>query len=176
MVSEDSDQFLSRLLAIHRLSNLDDSNQPFAGSMVTTFNQLNTSSKLLEIIPLRCVQRILSEEWNDHLQQFLPPSHDVPIQVFLVIVVPLVSVYLTNLEEFTQFVQACDAFRTLRNGEFVTHLIAGLVAFPAFPIWLSDKADGEAPFSVHKTSNPAKFDQPFLLIVRTQHVVTTFRW
>ena len=43
------------------------------------------------------------------------------------------------------------------------------------PIWLPDEADGEASLSVYKANNPAKSDQPFLLIVRTQHVVTTFR-
>src|SRR5262245_60914146 len=60
-------------------------------------------------------------------------------------------------------------------GELMRHLIAGFVAFPARPAWLPDETDGEASFSVHKTSNPAKLNQPFLLIVRTHHVVTTFR-
>src|SRR5437660_802673 len=35
MVSEDSDQFLPGLLAVHRLSNLHDVDQPFAGQMMT---------------------------------------------------------------------------------------------------------------------------------------------
>jgi hypothetical protein len=35
------------------------------------------------------------------------------------------------------------------------------------------KADGEASFSVYKPNNPTtELDQPFLLIVRTRHVVT----
>ena len=52
------------------------------------------------------------------------------------------------------------------------HLIAGLVASSARPVRLPDEADREASFSVYKTNNPAELDQPFLLIVRTRHVVT----
>ncbi len=53
------------------------------------------------------------------------------------------------------------------------YLVASSVAFTVYPIWLPDKADGEAPFSVYKTNNPAtQLDQSFLLIVRTRHVVT----
>src|SRR5207248_9392297 len=63
--------------------------------------------------------------------------------------------------------------RPLRHGEFVRHLEAGSVAFSTFPIGLPDEADGEAAFPVYKTNNPAQLDQPFLLIVRTQHIVTS---
>jgi hypothetical protein len=52
------------------------------------------------------------------------------------------------------------------------HLKAGSVAFTAHPVMLPDKADGEASFSVYKTNNPAKPDQPFLLIARTGRIVT----
>ncbi len=62
--------------------------------------------------------------------------------------------------------------RPLRYGKLVGHLVAGLVAFAALPAGLPDEADGEASFPVYKTNNPAKLNQPFLLIVRTQHVVT----
>jgi hypothetical protein len=54
----------------------------------------------------------------------------------------------------------------------VSHLISGLVASPASPIWLSNKADREASLSVYKTNNPASPYQPFLLIFRTIRIVT----
>ena len=54
----------------------------------------------------------------------------------------------------------------------MSHLIAGFVAFPARPIWLSDEADGEASLSVYKANNPAKLNQSFLLIFRTERIVT----
>ena len=53
------------------------------------------------------------------------------------------------------------------------YLIAGPVAAPALPIRLPDEADREASFSVYKTNNPAaKLDQPFLLVFRTDRIVT----
>ncbi len=52
------------------------------------------------------------------------------------------------------------------------HLVAGPVAFTAHPVLLPDEADGEATLSVYKTNNPAKSDQPFLLIARTGRIVT----
>jgi hypothetical protein len=54
------------------------------------------------------------------------------------------------------------------------HLPAGPVTGSALAAFLADEADREASFSVYKTNNPAKPDQPFLLIFRiTRHVVTT---
>jgi hypothetical protein len=52
------------------------------------------------------------------------------------------------------------------------HLKAGSVAFTAHPVMLPDKADGEASFSVYKTNNPAKPNQPFLLVFCTDRIVT----
>ena len=52
------------------------------------------------------------------------------------------------------------------------HLIAGRVALPPRPVRLPDEANGEASLSVYKAENPAKLDQPFLLIFRTRHIVT----
>jgi hypothetical protein len=55
----------------------------------------------------------------------------------------------------------------------VRYLEAGLVALPIRPVWLPDEPDREASFSVYKTDDPTTLlDQPFLLIVRTRHVVT----
>jgi hypothetical protein len=172
MVSEDSDQLYSGLLAIHRLSDLDDLNQPFSGQMMTGFDQLYTSCKLSEVFLLRSVHGILPEEWNDDFQQILPPSDDETIQVFFVVVVPGVDQDLTQSKELTQFVETGNAFRTLCDRKFVRDLVASLVAFSVCPAGLPDETDGEASFPVYKTNNPAKLNQPFLLIVRTHHVVT----
>ena len=66
------------------------------------------------------------------------------------------------------------SLRVLINSSlgFWLFIIASLVAFPAYPIWLSDKTDGEASFSVYKTNNPAELHQPFLLITCTGQIVT----
>ena len=118
----------------------------------------------------------MPKEWYDYFQQFFPRSHDETIQVFFVIVITLVGVNMANPKEIAEFVQARDTLRPLRDGKLVTHLIAGFVAFTARPTGLSDEADGEAPFSVHKPNDLTKLNQSFLLIVRTQHIVTTFRF
>jgi len=68
--------------------------------------------------------------------------------------------------------KARQTSRTLRNREFVRHLVAGSVAFSALPVWLPDEAEGEASFSVYKTNNPAELNQPFLLIACTGRIVT----
>ena len=88
------------------------------------------------------------------------------------IIPPPVRYDLAHTEELIEFVQTRDASRALRTHELMRHLPAGFVAGPTSSALLSDKADREASFSVYETDNPASSDQPFLLIVRTRHVVT----
>ena len=53
MVSEDSDQILPGLLAIHRLSDLCDVGETRRGPMDTALDHLHAADELLEIQPLR---------------------------------------------------------------------------------------------------------------------------
>jgi hypothetical protein len=53
MVSEDSDQILPGLLAIHRLSDLRNIRQTLMGPMDTSIDHLNTADELLKIPLLR---------------------------------------------------------------------------------------------------------------------------
>jgi hypothetical protein len=56
----------------------------------------------------------------------------------------------------------------------VSDLITEPVADPVRTIMLPDEADGEASLSVYEAGHPAtEFDQSFLLVFRTRHVVTT---
>ena len=104
MVSEDSDQLVSGFLAVHRLSDLRDLDQTQSGQMKTSINRLYTSCELLEVLLLRGTKRIFTEERYNRLQKIAPPSHDVTIQVLLVVVVPSIDDKLTNPEEITKFV------------------------------------------------------------------------
>ena len=79
----------------------------------------------------------------------------IAVQVLAVVVVSLVDDNLTHPEEALELVQTGHALRTLRDGELMSHLIAGLVAFPTLSPTLADKTDREASFSVYKTNNPA---------------------
>src|SRR5437899_1884327 len=98
---------------------------------------------------------MLSEEWNYHFQKIFTLSHDITIEVFAVVIVALVDEHRTDSEEFTKFVKAPDAFRTLSDGEFVEHLVAGFVSFSSRSTWLSHDTEREAAFSVYKTNNPS---------------------
>ncbi len=94
------------------------------------------------------------------------------MHVLAVVVVPGVDEHLADAEEVAKSLEAPDASRTLRHDELVGHLIAGDVAGPARPPRLPDEADGEAPFSVYETRDPADPDQPFLLVFCTDRIVT----
>ncbi len=104
--------------------------------------------------------------------KFLPPTHDIAIQVLLVVVISPVGDHATDTKEVHKLFKARDALCALCHGELMSHLIAGFVAFPTSSVLLPNKADGEATLSVYKTNNPAKLDQSFLLISCTRHIVT----
>ena len=172
MASEDSDQIMSRFLPIHRLSDLHDFDQAIGCPMPTRFDQLNAPRKLLEVITLRSAQRILTEERYYRLYKIRTLVYAVLTKVLFMVVVPLVDEDSASAEESLEFFKRAHAPRALRHNKPMDHLIAGSVAFPARPILLPDKAYGEASLSVYKTNNPAKSDQPFLLIARTGRFVT----
>jgi hypothetical protein len=139
----------------------------------TRRNHRHATGELLEVVSLRAQQRVPLEERNYRLQQILPPSHDVSVQMLAVIVVPLVLEHLTYTEELAELMKARRAARTLRNHELMRDLPAGSVSASASAAILANESDREASFSVYKTNNPATPDQSFLLIFRiTRHVVT----
>ena len=95
------------------------------------------------------------------------------MQMLTVVVVPLVLEPLPHSKELTQIVETLDAQRALCDRKLVSDLVSGRVASSPWPVWLPDKADREASFSVYKTDHPAtELAQPFLLVFRTRHVVT----
>ena len=117
-----------------------------------------------------------SEERDHNFQKLRAPPHNVTIQVFFVVIVPLITQYLSHSEELTKLVQTRKTACALRDCEFVSHLIAGLVAFSLGPARLPDEPEGEASFSVYKTNNPSELNQPFLLISCTGRIVTERYW
>jgi len=79
MASEDSDEISPGLLAVHRLSDLSDANEPFIAQMHASIDQLNTSGELLEVPLLGGVHRMPPEEGNDPFDQVGAFPHDVSI-------------------------------------------------------------------------------------------------
>ena len=74
MASEDSDQFVSGFLPVHRLRDFSDLNQTGWVQMQTFCRQLNALSELLEVRVFRASQRELTEERDDRLHQFGSPT------------------------------------------------------------------------------------------------------
>ena len=77
---------------------------------------------------------MLPEERDHHFQQIRAPSHNEPMQVFFVVIVPPVGEYLSHSEKLTKLIQTLKASCALRDCEFVSHLIAGLVASSPRPV------------------------------------------
>ncbi len=173
MVSEDSDQVVSGLLPVHRLRDLRNPDQPLTGPMPACGDEFDALREPLEVPLFHGVHRMLPEERDNRLQQLPTPPHDVAKEMLAVVVVPPVCDDLPHSEELSELVQAGETALALCHRELVRYLEAGLVASPAHPVWLPDEPNREAAFSVYKTDDPATLlDQPFLLIVRTRHVVT----
>jgi hypothetical protein len=68
MASEDSDQIVSGLPSIHRLSDLSDFDETGRRSVRISGDELDTSHELLEVFSLRAPKRMLLEERDDRLQ------------------------------------------------------------------------------------------------------------
>ena len=173
MASEDSDEVVSGLSSVHRLSDLGDLGEPGRRQVPTAVDELHALRELLEVVLLRRDHRILVEERHDHVHEVVPPVHDELTQVFAMVVVPPVDVHLPYSEELAYFVETCNATRALRHHEIVRDLVSGRVASSPDAVRLPHQADREASFSVYETDHPAtELDQPFLLVFRTRHVVT----
>jgi hypothetical protein len=173
MVSEDSDELVSGFTPVHRLHDLGDLRKTLASPVMTVGHPLDTRSELLEVESFGCSQRMLPEERDDPLEQILPATNRVAVQVLPVVVRPPVDVHLPHSKELAQLLETPDATRALRHNEVVRDLVSGFVASSIRAIWLLHEPDREASFSVYKTNHPTtRLNQPFLLVFRTRHIVT----
>jgi len=172
MASEDSDQILSRLAVIRRFCDLCDLDQSRHRKVPPCRADLDAAREAFEVVPLRRTKRVRPKERDHDLEELVARSNDESMQVLLVVVVPSVDRHGTDAEEVPQLVETANAARSLDHHEAVGHLVAGRVATSPSPIGLLDEADGEATFSIHETDYPADSDQPFLLVFRTDRLVT----
>ena len=174
MASEDSDQIVPGLSVIHRLGDLSYLDQAVHLQVTAGGHELDAARELLEVQLLRAPHGMLPEERDDHIQEMVATTDGVAEHVLSVVVIPPIRDHAPDTEEPTKTLKTRDARGTLCHGEFVRYLEAGLVASAIRPAWLPDESDGEASFSVYETDDPAtELDQPFLLVFRTRHVVTT---
>jgi hypothetical protein len=173
IVSEDSDQFVPGLPPVHRLRDLGDLKQARRRDMAPAFDELHTLGKLFEVAALRRPQRMLTEERNHRPGQIVAATNDELGHVLAMVVVSMVDEDASAAEELLEIFERANATHALRNDKPRQNLVAGLVASSSRAVRLPHEADREASFSVYKTDHPAtELDQPFLLVVRTRHVVT----
>ncbi len=118
-------------------------------------DQPDATRELVKVVLLRCAERVLLEEWDNHFEQIGTLSNDVPIQVFFMVVIAWIAQHLTDLEEVVQLLETRNAFRTLRHRELARHLISELAGCVSTSAGLPNDADGEAAFSVNKSRDPA---------------------
>jgi hypothetical protein len=173
MASEDSDQLVPGLPAVHRLRDLRYVGEPGRREMPSALHQRDARRELLEVLLLGGEHREGPEERDDHVDQLHPPVDDVLSEVLAMVVVAPINEDASNPEELVELLEAGDALHSLRHGEPMRDLVASLVASAVCAMRLPHEPDGEASLSVYKTDDPAtELDQPFLLIFRTRHVVT----
>jgi hypothetical protein len=172
MASEDSDQFLSGFLAVHGSDDFNNRRQTFTTEVLLPIHHLDTRRELLEVAMLRRAQRVSTEERNHNGEQIRSPTNHISMQQFPVIVVATIDQDHANTEEGLELIKTPDALGTLGHDKLVEHLIPSSVADSAITVRLTHQAEGEASFSIYKAQNPTQRDQPFLLIVRTLHIVT----
>src|ERR1700716_1059510 len=151
MASEDSDQLRSGLLVVHRLHDLDDVGQPASREVMAGRTEIHALSKLQKVSLLFSAQRVCHEERNDHLTEIKPIRHDVPPQIFFVVVEAPVEAKRTHSEELSQPFQGVQASGALHDHERVTYLPPGPVAFAVHSPSLTCQTNGEATLSVYKT-------------------------
>jgi hypothetical protein len=119
MASEDSDQLMPGLPAIHRLNNLRDLHKTINSQVATRRNELDAVCELCEIVFLRCPQRIRAEEGNDRFEKIISSLHVVPIQMLPMVVVPPVDSDAADTKEALQLVQTRQTARALHHDELV---------------------------------------------------------
>src|SRR4051794_31841650 len=132
MASEDSDQVVPGFLAVHGLSDFDDLDQPCRLQMPAGGDELQTAGECFEVVPLRSEERMLAEEWNNHLHKIRSTLDAVLQEILAMIVVPGISGDPSHSEEPLEVLQAGGARSTLRDSKAMGHLIAGSVAASAF--------------------------------------------
>jgi hypothetical protein len=165
MVSEDSQDF-GWLAVIHRLSNLRDLNDARHSEMNATIHEFNNPCKLLEVLPLRRLQRMFLKERDDNVPQVRESTDVVTGEILPVVVVTPVHVHMTASEKAVHVIQDCTATRRLDNHKSGLNL-------PTKPrTTVSENGTAETAFAIDKTDNPSVVQESFLLVFRIPHIFT----
>src|SRR5439155_9694316 len=106
MASEDSDQLVSGFAVVHRLRDLGNLDETLSGHMPASSDDFHASRELLEVMSLLCPQRILTEEWNDRIDQLRASTYEILAEMLAMVVVAAIDEDPTDAEEAFQLLQA----------------------------------------------------------------------
>jgi hypothetical protein len=141
MVSEDSDQLVSGLPPVHRLSNTNNLEKSRRREVASTFHELHTRGEFLEVRLLSRPQRMLAKERNDPFHQCRSTGNDVLAQVLLVVVMTPIDDQASTPEKLLESLECRDARRALRYDKPWSGLYSGLVACATRAAWLPHESD-----------------------------------
>jgi hypothetical protein len=164
VVSEDSAS--GWLPVVHRLNDSSDLDETVDAEMATPLHELEYFNELLEVLALCRPKPVRLEERDDDLIQVAEPPNDVAVQRLTMIVPSRVDVDPAAAEVVAERLESTNARSSLHHYELRLHLPSdrgGRIAM---------HRNGEATFAVDEPGYPPCDSQPFLLIVRTRHVVT----
>jgi hypothetical protein len=119
MVSEDSDELVPGFTPIHRLRYLCDLSQTIECPVVTTRDEIETESELLEVESLGSPQRMPLEERNHRFEKVRAATHDIAVQMLPVVVIPPVRKHLPHSKKLTEFMETVDAAGALCHRKLV---------------------------------------------------------
>ena len=151
---------------VHRLRDPGDLAEPVHREVNLLTHQPHDSREAGELITLCRSQWMCFEKRNDRPDEVTERPDAVAVQVFPVVVVASVAADVAASEEPLQLVQDMHAPRSLDHAEVRLYLPAESTAL------VPEDRNTEAAFAVDEADDPLLESWPFLLIGRTDRIVT----
>ena len=151
---------------VHRFGDPGDLVEPVHGEVDLPAHQSHDSREAGEFIALCRSQWMCFEKRDDRLDEVTERPDAVAVQVFPVIVVTSVAADVAASEEPLQLVQNLHAPRSLHHAEVRLYLPTEPTAV------VPEDRNAEAAFAVDEADDPLLESWPFLLIGRTDRIVT----
>jgi hypothetical protein len=130
------------------------------------FHHADDFHKRFEVIGFSRDEWVFFEERNDHSRQIGELSYRVPAQSLVMIVASDMTSDLTTLEVSLQSMKHIDAPLSKNHDETRLNLPT------EFGLVIPKERNTEATFAVDESDDPLRETWPFLLIVRTERIVT----
>jgi hypothetical protein len=159
-------QHFGWLASIHCLRNGRDLKDPFHGVVRSSTHQINNHRELVEVFPFRGSQAVLLKERNNHFAQVHQPSNSVSAHIVSVIIIAPIDGYAAATEIALQPFQNISTSSGLDDREFRLYLP------PERRLSVSKDGTAETALPIYEAGNPPTVPESFLLIFRTQCIVT----